>query len=708
LRCIIPRQFRLSRWIRLLVLPTALSAGLLLCLRPGWRFVGVEIIVAVLFLAHLKQIWSARAAREKKRYLKLLEMSPDAILLGRDAGIVMANEAAVKLFGVNGAHDLIGRKLTDFVTPESRAVMEELRRHLYLTQMSVPHREIQVLRGETVVDVEIASASCIDDEGATVQSVMRDITERKLAERALRSSEARLRAITESAQDAIVTMDPSGAISHWNPAAETIFGFRKEEAIGQNLHHLLVPERYLEAHRAALPEFHRTGRGDMIGKTIELPARHKNGYEISTDLSLSAICLSGEWHALGILRDVTARKQAEQALRDSEEKFRQLAENIHEVFFVIQPATSQALYVSPAFDQIWGRSREILYRDALAWQEAIHPDDRERIRLVADSRFAGEAAEFEYRILTPDGVEKWIRSRSFPVRDSTGELIRVVGIAEEITERKNYEAELICARESAEAANRAKSMFVATMSHELRTPLNAILGFAELLELEMADQGIHAWDPDIRKIRRAGNHLSGLISEVMDVSKIEAGKMELQPESFDIAALVQEVAAGVEPLALKNKVEVQVVCEPATLYGDRVRIGQCLFNLVGNACKFTHDGRVVVEAKPEGSSDVPWYTVRVSDTGIGIRPDDLNKLFSYFTQLETSSARKYGGTGLGLAISSKLSRLMGGDITVESTLGQGSTFTFRFPVGVASQPQTIDGAEHFPTSVSEAGGSLWH
>ena len=599
----------------------------------------------------------------------------------------MANEAAVKLFRVRGANDLTGHRLEDFAAPDSRAEAEAMSRSLFSAERQLPHHELRLLCGRTVVDVEIAAASYLDDEGATVQFVIRDITERRRADQVLRLSEERLRGITDSARDAIVMMDPRGAISYWNPAAEGILGYRKEEAVGKNLHLLLVPERYLKAHHAAFPEFLRTGTGNVIDKTVELPARHKDGREISVDLSLSAILLNGEWHAIAIMRDITERKQAEQALRDSEENFRQLAENIREVFFVIAPATNQTLYVSPGYERIWGKSRDSLCRNPMAWQESVHPDDIELTSLMAAKAHVGEPAEFEYRIQTPDGLEKWIRSRTFPVLER-GELIRIVGIAEEITDRKRYEAELIRARESAEAANRAKSMFLATMSHELRTPLNAILGFAELLELEMAEGEIHAWDADIGKIRRAGNHLLALISDVMDFSKIEAGKMELQPDHFNITELVEEAVAGVRPLAAKNRVEIEVVCEPATLYGDRVRIGQCLFNLVGNACKFTHDGRVVVKVSPDRSPEGTWYTVTVADTGIGIRPEDMDKLFCYFTQLETSNARKYGGTGLGLAISRKLSRLMGGDITVESEVGRGSTFTFRFPAGTAPGVQT--------------------
>ena len=371
-----------------------------------------------------------------------------------------------------------------------------------------------------------------------------------------------------------------------------------------------------------------------------------------------------------------------------------MAENIREVFFVLTPAADRTIYVSPAYEQIWGRSCDSVIQNQSAWQESVHPDDMEETRLWVARRRAGEPVEAEYRIRTPDGKEKWIRSRSFPVRNSEGELTRIVGIAEEITDRKHYEQELIKARDLAEAANRAKSIFLATMSHELRTPLNAVLGFTELLELEMADREIHHWDADVQKIRRAGTHLLALISNVMDLSKIEAGKMELRPDQFDIAELVHEVAASIEPLAAKNRVTVEVVCEPATLYGDRVRVGQCLLNLAGNACKFTHDGRVRLEAARERVDQRSWYTVRIVDSGIGIQAEDLNKLFCDFTQLDTSEARKYGGTGLGLAISRKLSRLMGGDITAESTPGQGSTFTLRLPMadrpdGAVVEPSVI-------------------
>ena len=527
-----------------------------------------------------------------------------------------------------------------------------------------------------VVDTPIRNA----DGRISKQAVMQDITERRLA------NEARLRRITSSAEDAILMMDSEGRISSWNSAAEEILGYQKEEAIGKNLYQLLVPECQVKAYCEALPEFLRSGSGNAVGKTMEIQARRKDGRDIDVDLSLSAISLNGETQATGIIRDITERKKAEQVLRESEEKFRQLAENIREVFYVLNATGDRALYVSPAYEQIWGRSRENVYQNPSAWWETIHPDDRNRIRELTAKRQRGEALDLEFRIHTLDGTEKWIRSQSFPVFDGTGKVARIVGIAEETTTQKHYQEELIRAREGAEAASRAKSMFLATMSHELRTPLNAILGFAELMEMEMSDRGIHDWRIELQKIRRAGNHLLDLISDVMDLSKIEAGKMELHPTNFDLAELVQEVATSAEQLAAKNNVKIQAGGPPAIVYADRTRVRQCLFNLVGNACKFTHDGHVSIQVTLDNCEKGGCCAIRVADTGIGIQAEDLEKIFGDFTQADASTTRKFGGTGLGLAISRKLSRMMGGDITVDSTPGRGSTFTLCFPASTRPEP----------------------
>jgi PAS domain S-box-containing protein len=253
-----------------------------------------------------------------------------------------------------------------------------------------------------------------------------------------------------------------------------------------------------------------------------------------------------------------------------------------------------------------------------------------------------------------------------------------VWVAQDMTEYKRFERELIVAKEQAEQASQAKSMFLANMSHELRTPLNAVIGYSEMLQEECQDRGLAELVPDLGKIEKAGKMLMFLINEILDISKVEAGRMELCPESFDAATLIREVAETAEPLARKNRNEIRARCAPETgeIHADLTRFRQSLLNLISNACKFTSDGLVTLEAS---RSPDDWLHVSVTDTGIGISSDQMEKLFQPFTQADASTTRKYGGTGLGLALSRKLCRMMGGDITVQSRIGEGSTFTIHLP-----------------------------
>jgi len=258
----------------------------------------------------------------------------------------------------------------------------------------------------------------------------------------------------------------------------------------------------------------------------------------------------------------------------------------------------------------------------------------------------------------------------------------MVWLAQDVTERRRVQLELLLAKEAAEQASRAKSAFLATMSHELRTPLNAILGFTQLMEADAEDQGQESLLADLRKVHRSGDHLLALINDVLDIARIDSGRMELHPEEFDAAEMVQDVVATMEPLARKNGNRIRTACPRMLLFTDRFRLQQSLVNLVGNACKFTQGGTVAIEARPETAGGDSWYTFHVSDTGLGIPLEVQPKLFSEFTQVDSSATRKFGGSGLGLAITRRLCRLMGGDVTLRSEPGAGSTFTIRIPQAV--------------------------
>jgi len=502
----------------------------------------------------------------------------------------------------------------------------------------------------------------------------RDITERMQGARALRESEERFRTLFEQAAVGIVITDLQGIFQFANPAFLAMTGYSREEVLGQS-------SRLLSSGMMPADSYRELWETILAGQvwTGELINRRKNGTFYSEEIRITPLRDAGGEITgyLAIKHDVTERRQAELALRNSEEKFRQLAENIREVFRIVPIAGDDALYVSPAFEEIWGRSLESIYLNPLSWIDAVHPDDREQAQAMAVKQLLGEHVEVEYRIETPGGKKKWIRDRAFPIRNRARQLIRVVGIAEEITERKRYETELVRAREAADVANQAKSEFLANMSHEIRTPMNGVIGMTGLL----LDTDLTAEQRHYAEVARAsGESLLQLINDILDFSKIEAKQLELETIDFNLHSLLDNLASILSVTAQAKGIELLCFADvevPILLRGDPGRLRQILTNLAGNAIKFTDEGEVVVRValQDKGESD---YLLRFSvrDTGIGIAEDKICILFDKFSQADVSTTRKYGGTGLGLAISKELAEMMGGSIGVTSLEGRGSEFWF--------------------------------
>jgi PAS domain S-box-containing protein len=382
-----------------------------------------------------------------------------------------------------------------------------------------------------------------------------------------------------------------------------------------------------------------------------------------------------------MVREVSSReaslKQAEEKLTRSEMYFRSLIESTTDVVALFD-IEGNITYISPACRSVLGGPPE-QYMGHYGFTD-VHPDDFSRAhRLFGHAlRRPGQIEQLELRFKQQRGGWRIIEITIHNLLDNAAVAGVVINLRD-VTERKRAES-LAQEKDAAELANKAKSSFLASMSHELRTPLNAILGYSEMLIEEAEDIGSGDLVSDLEKIRAAGKHLLELINAVLDISKIEAGKMELYLETFSVDRMVRDVLAIIQPLADKNANELTLclVNDPGSMHADMTKVRQTLFNLLSNACKFTKQGRVELSANCKDD----WLEFQVKDTGMGMNQAHVAKLFQAFSQADASISREFGGTGLGLAISRKFCHLMGGDISVESEPGKGSVFTVRLPAHV--------------------------
>jgi PAS domain S-box-containing protein len=373
-----------------------------------------------------------------------------------------------------------------------------------------------------------------------------------------------------------------------------------------------------------------------------------------------------------------------------EQRYHNLVEHANDIIFTLdlkQTLTS----LNQAGERILGYTRK--EAGGLPLARLLPPVWREKIGEAARCVSIGEPyPNREWEFVAKDGRRTPVEVSLQAIRQR-GRPVGLLGIARDISERKRAEDEMLHAKEAAEAANRAKSEFVANMSHELRTPLNAVIGYSEMLQEIAEERGEQDMLLDLRRIQIAGKHLLGLINDVLDLSKIEAGKVQLSTERFAVAPVIHDVAGTLQPLVEKNANRLEVACAEGLGYmvADQIRTRQVLFNLLSNACKFTERGLVRLEAKRVRGESANWVEFRVVDTGIGMSRELIDRLYRPFMQADASTTKKYGGTGLGLAISRRLCQMMGGSLSVESQLGQGSAFTVRLPGDLATIEGTLPG-----------------
>jgi PAS domain S-box-containing protein len=517
------------------------------------------------------------------------------------------------------------------------------------------------------------------------------------AEEALSQERYLLHALMDNLPDNIYFKDAASRFLRINKALATSFGLSDPgQAIGKTDFDYFTEEHARPAYRDE-QEILRTGQ-PLVSKeeretwldgrvswvsTTKMPFRDRDGKIIGT---------------FGVARNITKPKLAEEALRESEERFRGTFENAA-VGIVHTDASGRFLRVNEKFCTIVGYPREEVLRRT--FHDITYPDDLGASIKPFTALMRGESPAFalEKRYLRKDGSVVWVEIFVAPQRDAAGKPAYAIVMLQDISERKRLEGDLRQAKETAEAANRAKDQFLANVSHEIRTPMNAILGMTDLaLDTPLTDDQRQC----LKTVKSAADSLLVIIDDLLDFARIEAGKLQLDPADFSLRAALGDTLRALAVRAHRKGLE--LVCHvepdvPDALVGDAGRLRQVLLNLVGNAIKFTDHGAVVVTVRrqkakgkrqkeaeaADDSSLLPFdfclLTFEVKDTGIGISRDRQEKIFEAFEQEDTSTTRKYGGTGLGLTIAARLVGLMGGKITVASEPGQGSTFTFAARLG---------------------------
>lgn len=499
----------------------------------------------------------------------------------------------------------------------------------------------------------------------------------------------------------IIGNTETGCIELWNPAAETLFGIPAHEAIGQPIE-IIIPELVRERHRAGLARYRVTGRGALIdsGLAVEMPALRRHGEPIIIELRLVPVTSSrvpGQF-VMAMIRDATARKEAEldrlrlareqaarvaaeqaaEALRQSEERFRTAFDHAP-IGMDLVDLQGRFLQVNAAFCELTGYTEQELLTGT--FQDITHPDDLEADLALLGQLKAGEipAYQMEKRYLRKDGRVIWGLVHASLVRDRHGAPLHTIGQIEDITARVEAEEALRAALDDAQAANRAKGVFLNMMSHELRTPLQATLGYSEFLLAAPEDTLNSEQRQDIGYIHQASQRMIAMVNQLLDLSRSDAGRLNLAMAPVDLAVVVEQVRQDVAPQAAEKAIAVHIELPTALprILGDEERVRQVLLNLVGNAVKFTHAGHVRVTASraPAGVVEIV-----ISDTGEGISAAVLPHIFAEFSQGDSRLSRRFGGVGLGLAIARKLVEQMGGTIEASSERGVGSTFRVSLPM----------------------------
>ena len=607
---------------------------------------------------------------KEQRFRRIFESIQDVYFRTENDSIQFISPSCERLLGYT-PEEMIGHNAQQFYArSDARTeLLATFSKQGYLTDYEIDYVH---KNGESITCSLNLNAVRDNNIIVAFEGTLRDITARKRTEQALRDSEHRFRRIFESFQDTYYEADMNGILTALSPSVESHYGYHPDELIGK-------PAISVYANPAQREDLFEILSKHGFVNDFELMLINKAGEVRPASCSTRLVFNEHNQPVAvqGVLRDITERKKSEADLRNSEARYRSIFNSIPDAFLEIN-SFGTIVNASPSVAQFHYHPKKIIGSNI----SGLFVNKHDWINIKNWLHAHNDIQDQESMLIKNNDEPVPVSITAYKIdNNNDNSMGNSICIIRDISDNKHYEQELELTRDQALEASRAKSSFLANMSHELRTPLNAIIGYSEMLAEEAADEGREQMHTDLIKIQSSGKHLLSVISDILDLSKIEAGKLELNIEEYSIKDLVNEILVTITPLAQLNRNELACLCslEQDKIQTDIMRLKQALFNLLSNACKFTSDGAVTLEIYSHHDDQKDWIYFKVSDTGIGITEEQMKKLFNEFTQADSTTTRKYGGTGLGLVISQRFCQLLGGDINASSTHGVGSSFIIKLP-----------------------------